>query len=745
MAAGESATRSKDIYFLLDFIVKEFNGSKLPSKRDALGVFIRRHIEEKQTIRESAANTIRDLIPIWTGQARIPVRPEHRAIMQLEALFQTWKDLKRLRNRRTPAQIKKEKTFVDNLDDLFDISHANALDMIVLQEDKEFLLAQREKGRRGCMGSVDKALTAKEERIMQKRKAEEMRKKKAEEECKASTSNDVILASSSSTEDGNSTDGSMSDETEEPHPKRSRARQNIVTPSLAAALDRTQVSDRKATMILTETAISLGHDPKTLAINRMTIARSRQKARATFVQNIKKEFHANEPLTVHWDGKLLKDLTSNKHVDRLPILLSGLSVSRLLGVPKLTFGTGEAQARAIIDALQEWGVSEAVAAMCFDTTAANTGRRNGTCVLLEQKLGRDLLYLACRHHVMELLLAAAFEATMGGTSGPDVLLFKRFQGRWESIDPTSFEPGITEESVSAVITDDIRNQTLKFATDQLEKVQPRDDYLELLELAMIFLGNVPPRGVKFRAPGPVHHARWMSKLLYAFKIWMFRKQFRLTAKEEKALKELCIFGILVYIEAWFTAPNALEAPRRDLTLIKSLLQLPNAAISKATSDKMSKHLWYLSEELVALAFFDDAVPSETKQRMIAKLQGEDDEDEPLKRPQYQASFLKEKHLEDFVTPKTMRFFKKLRLDTNFLNEDPSSWLRREGFQSAQAIVRSLKVVNDNAERGVALVQSYNRLLTKDEEQLQFLLQLVSEHRRVYPDVRKGTLIKPREQ
>lgn len=37
----------------------------------------------------------------------------------------------------------------------------------------------------------------------------------------------------------------------------------------------------------------------------------------------------------------------------------------------------------MIDDLQEWGISEAVAVTCFDTTAANTGRRKGTCVLLE--------------------------------------------------------------------------------------------------------------------------------------------------------------------------------------------------------------------------------------------------------------------------------------------------------------------------------------------------------------------------
>ena len=40
------------------------------------------------------------------------------------------------------------------------------------------------------------------------------------------------------------------------------ARHNIVRPSLAATLDRTPVSDRKNTMVLTETAISLDLDSK---------------------------------------------------------------------------------------------------------------------------------------------------------------------------------------------------------------------------------------------------------------------------------------------------------------------------------------------------------------------------------------------------------------------------------------------------------------------------------------------------
>ena len=50
-----------------------------------------------------------------------------------------------------------------------------------------------------------------------------------------------------------------------------RARKSVLTPNLAASLDRAEVSDRKATFILASAAQSLGHDLNDLAINRSTI------------------------------------------------------------------------------------------------------------------------------------------------------------------------------------------------------------------------------------------------------------------------------------------------------------------------------------------------------------------------------------------------------------------------------------------------------------------------------------------
>jgi len=49
------------------------------------------------------------------------------------------------------------------LENLFDISHRNALAMIKIEEDCQFLIAQREKGLLGSMVGADVALSRKEE------------------------------------------------------------------------------------------------------------------------------------------------------------------------------------------------------------------------------------------------------------------------------------------------------------------------------------------------------------------------------------------------------------------------------------------------------------------------------------------------------------------------------------------------------------------------------------------------------
>ena len=142
----------------------------------------------------------------------------------------------------------------------------------------------------------------------------------------------------------------------------------------------------------------------------------------------------SEISTLQWDGKLIPD-TDNKRewVDRLPVLVSGKNGGQLLGIPKLPDGGAKTQTNAIISLLEENNYINSICAMCFDSTKVNTGIKGGTCVQIESLLKRPLLFLACRHHILELVLRAAYECKMGSeTNSPNVKLFSEFRNVWDN-------------------------------------------------------------------------------------------------------------------------------------------------------------------------------------------------------------------------------------------------------------------------------------------------------------------------
>lgn len=240
----------------------------------------------------------------------------------------------------------------------------------------------------------------------------------------------------------------------------------------AAALDRTNVSERKPVFVVAETAKSLGQNIDALPLNtkqRLDSSTESRTPSSDRYANIKAEFQGNVPLVVHWDGKLIQHLTGKEKVDRLPVLVSGKGVSQLLTVAKLPTGTGKAQADAVFEAIEDWGIANSIRAMCFDTSSSNTGRLAGACVLLEQKLAKELLSFAYRHHIMELVIGEVFKVCMG--AAPEVPLFKRFQSYWGKIDTAKYEPGILTDEVSSLI-EDIKEDTLNYANKHLEQRQP---------------------------------------------------------------------------------------------------------------------------------------------------------------------------------------------------------------------------------------------------------------------------------
>lgn len=61
------------------------------------------------------------------------------------------------------------------------------------------------------------------------------------------------------------------------------------------------------------------------------------------------------------------------------------------------------------------------------------------------------------------------------------------------------------------------------------------------------------------------------------------------------------------------------------------------------------------------------------------------------------------------------------------------------YKNAFEVVKKTNMVNDTAERGIKLIEDYNDLLTKNEEQKQLVLQVVSDYRSYYTNCIKNNL------
>src|SRR6218665_2437488 len=232
----------------------------------------------------------------------------------------------------------------------------------------------------------------------------------------------------------------------------------------------------------------------------------------------------------------------------------------------------------------------------------------------------------------------------------------------------------------------------------------------------------------------------MSRLIYALKIALFRDAgFKLTKRETQGLVDFCVFGVLVYIKSWFLCRLLTAAPANDLNLLKLLVQVESPS-AKGALKKLCGQLWYLSEELVALAFFDRDVDASEKRAMVEGLRRVGEDDLP-KRISVDQSTIPDKRLSSFVTSNTKNFLQVLAIPDSFLATNPYTWLSNSDYMFAEDIVRELHVVNDTAERGVALKQEFNALLTKDEEQTQFAIQVIKEYRKRYLDSKNETLLK----
>lgn len=227
----------------------------------------------------------------------------------------------------------------------------------------------------------------------------------------------------------------------------------------------------------------------------------------------------------------------------------------------IILGTAIQQFDAILSQLDDWQLENRIRAICFDTTSVNTGERNGTCKKLRDKYNNKLLSLACRHHIMEIIISAVYSIALADESrSPNLNLFVRFKAEWNNINSNEFEFAIESDEISKLFNHTEKNELIEFILHQYSlQNHSRKDYIEFLELALIFLGikKVNTKSLKIRPPGALHRARFMARVIYCLKIFALKKQFEMSVTELKGLTEFNLFVVKIYLKNWFfcTVPS----------------------------------------------------------------------------------------------------------------------------------------------------------------------------------------------
>lgn len=176
-----SKTRAQNAVYLIGIPYSQILGAKLPSKKQVLSVFLFNHRTLKMTVRESASLVFDELSVFW-AKAHIPIQTKHRSIEKFLKLHEKWLHLFRSSTKGTETQQQNEAAFVETLDDLFDVATASALETIKIEEDRQFLLLQRQKGRVGLMVGIDTVSVERDKKRLLRLERETERKKKAEAE-----------------------------------------------------------------------------------------------------------------------------------------------------------------------------------------------------------------------------------------------------------------------------------------------------------------------------------------------------------------------------------------------------------------------------------------------------------------------------------------------------------------------------------------------------------------------------------
>lgn len=505
------------------------------------------------------------------------------------------------------------------------------------------------------------------------------------------------------------------------------------------------ISFRATTSVLAKVISSGGGNLDDFTLSKSSIhskTNVKVKESAKNIRIEQKSKLSGRALTLHFDGKLVRDFTNGKiaNRERCAILVSSPELERdeLIGIPVVGSSRGQDQIDGLLPLLDEFDIKTNIFSVCSDSTASQTGKYSGAITLLQRELPQPVVWLICRRHVMELHAKHALEVILGTSTAPHEQLFKRLKLGWNELSPAiqlSLMNGtyvkFDFKSLCGTFLYDLAIEVKQYCAHALAtNTFPRGDYRELCELVYLFLGG-SINGLTIKQPGAFHYARFMGRGLYFLKLAIFQTSINFLDNDDMVNINRAITFIALFYCKWFLMSSlAVKAPSEDL---KSLNQMEkyeevDGEVARAVIKSVKRHGWYLSQELCTFSLVDEDLDDQVRSKIAQRLL------ENPKPAQYNIGFpeipdlSKIEDVSDLIGPLSWYLIDVANLqDVDWLHAAVYDWYKYSSYQKLKQFLSHIAVVNDAAERGVKLIQDYVDSC-HNEELRQDLITLVKAHK-----------------
>lgn len=127
-----------------------------------------------------------------------------------------------------------------------------------------------------------------------------------------------------------------------------------------------------------------------------------------------------------------------------------------------------------------------------------------------KKIYRKLLWLACRHHVTEIILKIFFSLWLGLSSSSKIPLFNRFENVKKWIEQRNYCGTKFKND-----TKDFKDSTIVCLLPVYKSIVINDNYQETIKLTLLFLGS-PPKKIRWRAHCCIQTTNVLADMLWPY-------------------------------------------------------------------------------------------------------------------------------------------------------------------------------------------------------------------------------------